>query len=191
MKRFVVVMVIAGAIAVAGCSQKKIAIAPEQTPQSQMQSPSSAAEKDKLAADSSKESITEKPLATAQQSEVQSSVKEVDAKLRDILFDFDQYDLREDAKPVLKELAALLSKDAKAKVIIEGYCDERGTNEYNLALGERRAHAAKTYLLSLGIPSSRIQTSSYGEEKAVCSESTEECWAKNRRDHFVLAVPRK
>ncbi|MFZ5998636.1 MAG: peptidoglycan-associated lipoprotein Pal [Nitrospirota bacterium] len=191
MKRFVVIMVIAGAIAVAGCSQKKIAIAPEQTPRSQMQSQSSAAEKDKLAADSSRESITEKQLAKAQQAEVQPTVKEVDANLRDILFDFDQYDLREDAKPVLRELATLLSKDPKTKVIIEGHCDERGTNEYNLALGERRAHAAKTYLLSLGIPSSRIQISSYGEEKPVCSEHTEDCWAKNRRDHFVLAVPGK
>ncbi|MEW6117941.1 MAG: peptidoglycan-associated lipoprotein Pal [Nitrospirota bacterium] len=191
MKRFLVVMVIAGAISVTGCSQKKIAIAPEQTPQSKMQSQSSAAEKDKLAADSSRESITEKQLAKAQQAEVQPTVKEVDANLRDILFDFDQYDLREDAKPVLRELAMLLSKDPKTKVIIEGHCDERGTNEYNLALGERRAHAAKTYLLSLGIPSNRIQTASYGEEKPACSESTEACWAKNRRDHFVLAVSGK
>ncbi len=80
----------------------------------------------------------------------------------------------------------MLSPNPKTKVVVEGNCDERGTSEYNLALGDRRANAAKSYLVSLGIPSRRIKTISYGKEKPLCTESTEECWSKNRRDHFVL-----
>ena len=70
--------------------------------------------------------------------------------------------------------------------MVEGHCDERGTNEYNLALGDRRSRAVRDYLVALGIGSNRIETISYGEEKPVCAEKTEECWAKNRRAHFVV-----
>jgi len=79
-----------------------------------------------------------------------------------------------------------MTKDSSAILSIEGHCDERGTNEYNLALGDRRAKAVKDYLVSLGVPSSRIETISYGEEKPLCSAQNEDCWAKNRRAHFVL-----
>jgi peptidoglycan-associated lipoprotein len=106
--------------------------------------------------------------------------------LKDIRFDFDKYDIRPEDAPILKENAALLKKYSKVKIQIEGHCDERGTNEYNLALGERRANSTKTYILTLGIPSDRISTISYGEEKPLDPGHNEEAWAKNRRAHFII-----
>jgi peptidoglycan-associated lipoprotein len=107
--------------------------------------------------------------------------------LKDIRFDFDRYDVRPEDTVVLKENAAvLMTKLPKAKIQIEGHCDERGTVEYNLALGERRANSAKKYLISLGISEDRISTISYGEEKPFDPGHTEEAWAKNRRAHFVI-----
>jgi peptidoglycan-associated lipoprotein len=106
--------------------------------------------------------------------------------LKDIHFDFDRYDIRPEDTQILKENAALLSKYPQVKVQVEGHCDERGTNEYNLALGERRANAAKKYLLSLGISTDRISSISYGEEKPLDTGHDEEAWAKNRRGHFVI-----
>jgi len=96
------------------------------------------------------------------------------------------YDIRPDAKPILQAIASWLLKNTSANILIEGHCDERGTNEYNLALGDRRAKAARDYLIALGIASDRIEMLSYGEEKPLCTETTEECWAKNRRAHFVI-----
>ncbi len=133
-----------------------------------------------------KETITEKELARLQPSDTMSVIKELQTKIRDIFFDFDSYEIRDDAKPILKEAASILLKNKNIKVIIEGHCDERGTNEYNLALGDRRAGAVREYLVSLGVDSKRIDTISYGEEKPVCNEQTEECWVKNRRAHFVF-----
>ena len=86
----------------------------------------------------------------------------------------------------MQNVASWLIKNTSAKILVEGHCDERGTNEYNLALGDRRAKAARDYLIALGIASNRIEMISYGEEKPLCKESTEECWAKNRRVHFVI-----
>lgn len=106
--------------------------------------------------------------------------------LKDIHFDFDKYDIRPGDAEILKENAALLMKYPKVKIQVEGHCDERGTNEYNLALGERRANSAKRYLTSLGISSGRISTISYGEEKPLDPGHNEEAWAKNRRGHFII-----
>ncbi|OGP90232.1 MAG: peptidoglycan-associated lipoprotein [Deltaproteobacteria bacterium RBG_16_48_10] len=106
--------------------------------------------------------------------------------LKDIRFDFDKYDIRPADAEILKENAALLMKYPKVKIQVEGHCDERGTNEYNLALGERRANAAKKYLLSLGIPTDRLSSISYGEEKPLDAGHNEEAWSKNRRGHFVI-----
>jgi peptidoglycan-associated lipoprotein len=107
------------------------------------------------------------------------------AGLKPIYFDFDRSFIRDDARPVMKTNAEWLKANPKVKVRIEGSCDERGTIEYNQALGQRRAAAAKKYLTDLGIASSRISLISYGKEKPVCSEQTEECWQKNRRDELV------
>jgi len=106
--------------------------------------------------------------------------------LKDIRFDFDRYDVRPEDVGILKENAALLAKYTRMKVQIEGHCDERGTAEYNLALGERRANSAKKYLVSLGIPEGRISTISYGKERPLDPGHNEEAWAKNRRAHFVI-----
>jgi peptidoglycan-associated lipoprotein len=106
--------------------------------------------------------------------------------LKDINFDFDKYDIRPGDAETLKENAALLMNYPKVKIQVEGHCDERGTNEYNLALGERRANAAKKYLLSLGISTDRISSISYGEEKPLDAGHNEEAWSKNRRGHFVI-----
>jgi len=106
--------------------------------------------------------------------------------LKDVHFDFDKYDIRPADAEVLKENAALLMKYPKIKVQVEGHCDERGTEEYNLALGERRANAAKKYLLSLGISTDRISSISYGEVKPLDDGHNEEAWAKNRRGHFII-----
>ena len=110
--------------------------------------------------------------------------------LKDIYFDFDRYDLRPDARETLKANAGWLKANPSARAEIEGHCDERGTNEYNLALGAKRAQAAKDYLTSLGIAKDRLLTKSYGEELPVCKEHTEECWQKNRHDRFVVMTAR-
>ncbi len=106
--------------------------------------------------------------------------------LKDIHFDFDEYDIRPGDAEILKENAALLKKFSNVKIQIEGHCDERGTIEYNLALGERRANNAKQYLISLGISPDRISTISYGKERPLDPGHNEEAWAKNRRAHPII-----
>ncbi len=106
--------------------------------------------------------------------------------LKDIYFDFDKYEIRQKDEEILKENAAFLKKNPKMKVQIEGHCDEKGTSEYNLALGERRANAAKKYLVAFGISSNRLSTISYGEERPLDPGHNEEAWAKNRRAHIVV-----
>jgi peptidoglycan-associated lipoprotein len=106
--------------------------------------------------------------------------------LKDIHFDFDKYDVRPMDAEILMENAALLKKRPSMKVQIEGYCDERGTEEYNLALGERRANSTKKYLVSLGISPDRISAISYGEERPLDPKHNEEAWARNRRAHTII-----
>ena len=100
-------------------------------------------------------------------------------------FDFDKYDLRADAQAVLRAQAAWLNQNPSRTVTVEGHCDERGTREYNLGLGERRANAAKQYLITLGVAESRLKTISYGKERPLCVESSESCWGQNRRGTSV------
>jgi peptidoglycan-associated lipoprotein len=96
-------------------------------------------------------------------------------------FAFNQYNIEDNDKATLQRQATWLQKYPSVRVTVEGNCDERGTREYNLALGARRANAVKEYLVSLGISAGRVETISYGKEHPICSESTEECWAQNRR----------
>lgn len=103
-----------------------------------------------------------------------------------IYFDFDKSFIRDDAKPVLEKLASYMKGHKNVRIQIEGHCDERGTNEYNFALGERRAQAAKNYLTDLGVDGTRIKTISYGEERPADPGHNESAWAKNRRDVFVI-----
>ncbi len=106
--------------------------------------------------------------------------------LRTIYFDFDRYDLSAEAREILKGNATWLKAHPAARVEIEGHCDERGTNEYNLGLGAKRSQAARDYLVTLGISAERIKTISYGEEIPVCRDQTEGCWQKNRNARFVV-----
>jgi peptidoglycan-associated lipoprotein len=106
--------------------------------------------------------------------------------LADIHFDLDSADLREQDRQALSQNGDVLKRFDFLVVTIEGHCDERGSVEYNLALGERRARAAFDYLVSLGVPAQRLKAVSYGKEIPVCSESNESCWARNRRAHFTV-----
>jgi peptidoglycan-associated lipoprotein len=104
----------------------------------------------------------------------------------DIMFEFDSIRLSSEAQEILRKKAQWLKANPREKVTIEGHCDNRGTNEYNLALGDRRAHSAKIFLVDLGIEEERLEIISYGEERPLDSAETEDAWAKNRRAHFVI-----
>jgi peptidoglycan-associated lipoprotein len=117
----------------------------------------------------------------------ESTATPASSPLKDIRFEFDRYELRADARDTLDANAKWLKEHPSIRVEIEGHCDERGTNEYNMGLGAKRGQAAKDYLVSLGISAQRLSTVSYGEEIPVCTEHAESCWEKNRRDRFVTA----
>jgi peptidoglycan-associated lipoprotein len=114
------------------------------------------------------------------------SAGEGEGIFRDIHFDYDRYDIRDEDKPTLRAIADFMIDKPYARLVIEGHCDERGTSEYNLGLGDRRANSAKDYLVSIGVSPGRMLSVSYGEEKPLCNEHNEECWWKNRRVHFEL-----
>ena len=108
--------------------------------------------------------------------------------LADVRFDYDQFALSADARAVLQKNADWMKRWTTTRVSVEGHCDSRGTSEYNLALGERRANAVKEYMVSLGIAGERLLVVSKGEETPVCSEETEACWAQNRRGHPIVTA---
>src|SRR5205807_8921897 len=105
--------------------------------------------------------------------------------VRDIFFDYDKYDIRADQAGVVQADAQFLNQHSHINFTVEGHCDERGSTEYNLALGDNRANAVKTALVQAGVSASRIKTIRYGKEKPFCTESNEQCWQQNRRGHFV------
>jgi peptidoglycan-associated lipoprotein len=123
-------------------------------------------------------------------SPIAGSLAELNSKgyLKDAFFDYDKADLRDDARAMLAANADWLKKFPSVQVLIEGHCDERGTSAYNLALGDRRANAARDYLASLGVDATRMKTVSYGKERPICSESNEGCWQRNRRAAFVITA---
>jgi len=169
-----------GVLVIAGCAPETV-----KKPESSASHKSSA---------SSAQTPAGKSSASASQSQSESSLDALregkgpaSGPLKGIRFDFDSYDLTSEARAILRANAAWLKANPSANVEIEGHCDERGTTEYNLALGAKRARAALDYLVSLGIPATRIRTASYGEELPLCKESTEDCYEKNRRDRFVEA----
>jgi len=142
----------------------------------------------------SEPSTTPQPIAAASPPPPEPTVSEAarpgpnefteNAAVKPIYFDFDQYDIRSDDAKTLAANAEWLKTNPATPVLVEGHCDERGTTEYNIALGERRARAARNYLISSGIAAERISIVSFGAERGVCTESTEECWSKNRRAIF-------
>ena len=121
------------------------------------------------------------PPAVVVPTATKSAEQELKEGVQDIFYDYDTYDIRSDAQAVLSKDASFLVSHPEVNILIGGYCDERGSNEYNLALGQNRADAAKNALVAAGVAASHIRVVSYGKEKPFCSESTEECWQLNRR----------
>lgn len=126
--------------------------------------------------------------AAAQQSQKTLSMAELQSALEKIYFDFDSANLSEPSRSTLAKNAAALTKETTSKIRIEGNCDERGSSEYNLALGERRAKAAQQYLVTMGVKADRLSVISYGKEKPAVKGDDEAAWAKNRRDEFVVVT---
>jgi peptidoglycan-associated lipoprotein len=108
--------------------------------------------------------------------------------LADVFFDYDSVELKAEAREALQRNAQWLSRWGSTRIVVEGHSDERGTAEYNLALGERRAHQVRTYLASLGVPDERVVSVGKGKEQPFCSESAESCWSQNRRGHFMFVA---
>ncbi len=126
--------------------------------------------------------VTPPPAPVAQPSATEEEM--FNRNIKDIFFDYDKYDVRPDQQSALQADAAWLSQHPNVKFTIEGHCDERGSTEYNLALGDNRANAVKSALVQAGVAADRIKTISYGKEKPFCTESNEQCWQQNRRGHF-------
>lgn len=186
MKKFMVLtLVLVFAFMLFGCAQRKVVSQPSVTPEETRAKAPEGTLEQKVP----EEKITEQQIAKVETQEGEMpKYAEEKSIFDDVYFDFDKYDIRLDAKPILQSVADWLMKNKSADLLIEGHCDERGTNEYNLALGDRRAKAARDGLIALGISSGRINLISYGEEKPLCTEKTEECWQKNRRAHFVVQM---
>jgi peptidoglycan-associated lipoprotein len=178
-----------------GCPKKaEVSSEPELQPQKVEQAPTKSAED--IAAEKAAEKAAEEKRAAeaaaarakaAEEEKAREASAKSEAGLQPIYFDFDKSFVRDDAKAVMKANADYLKANPQVKVRIEGNCDERGTIEYNQALGQRRATSAKKYLTDMGISAKRISLISYGKEKPLCNQSTEDCWQKNRRDDFVAA----
>jgi peptidoglycan-associated lipoprotein len=128
------------------------------------------------------------PRAAAPEPAAQPNLSDLFAQdVADAYFDLDKSDLRDDARTALTKDAEFLRSYPQVHLSIEGHCDERGSTEYNLGLGQRRAEAAKNYLISLGITADRMETTSWGKERPFCTEHDDSCWQQNRRAHFVLS----
>ena len=169
-----------------GCPKKaEVASAPEE--QKVEQAPAKSAEDIAAEKAAAEKRAAEAAARAAEEQKAREAAAKAAAGLQPIYFDFDKSFVRDDAKAVMKANAEYLKANPKVKVRIEGNCDERGTIEYNQALGQRRAAAAKKYLTDMGISAKRISLISYGKEKPVCSQSTEDCWQKNRRDDLIAA----
>jgi peptidoglycan-associated lipoprotein len=183
-------IILSGALAFAGCSSTTT---PTTEPSATAAATPAPAETTKKV-DSGKttESTTKAPpsssLDALQRGE--STATPASSPLKEVYFDFDRYDLRADSREILKANSAWLKANPAAQIQIEGHCDERGTTEYNVALGSRRAESVKDYLVTLGTSADRLSTISYGEEVPVCREQTEECWQNNRRARFVVQPAR-
>jgi peptidoglycan-associated lipoprotein len=163
----------------AGCAKKPAA--PSMAPPAKPEAPVTTEQPSPEVSGVQEQAVTETPSA-----EEMAPQPEAVVGLQRINFNFDQYTLTPAARDTLAANAAYMKAHPGTKVIVEGYCDERGSDEYNLALGERRAMAAKNYLVSLGVAANRLSTISYGEEKPLDPAHTEEAWAKNRRDEFKI-----
>ena len=184
------VVLIFGLTIFTGCAEKKSVVTNSVAQEKEV----APAQKAAQTTDDSKQSNTINPNDSTNQNDTtrgQSTSVETtatpEASVRDINFDFDSSIIRPDAREILKVNADFLLKSRISSIVVEGHCDERGTAEYNMALGQRRAQETKKYLVNLGIKESTIRTISYGEERPLDPGNTEEAWAKNRRAHFLIS----
>lgn len=193
MKSFRNVAVIATAalsMVVAGCSKKVAATPPPApAPQPTAAASSTPAQRPVQRASSRPESVAPTARPTYPDAATRARIDQLLARIEDAYFDYDRHTLRPDAVKALQgdssELRDILKDYPNYKLTIEGHCDERGSAEYNMALGEKRAEAAKDYLVQVGIPGGQLAVVSYGKEKPVCADENEGCWQKNRRIHIV------
>jgi peptidoglycan-associated lipoprotein len=193
MRKFLLLLLIVGisvgiAFSVSGCGKKKMSSDEEMTPTVETAEPKPGEpgyEKIYEESMASKEESLDTQAAMAAETEVLEG--RTSAPLLPIYFDFDKSNIREDQRARIEKNAAYLKENPEVKVRLEGNSDERGTNEYNMALGERRALSAKKYLMNLGIHTDRMHTLSYGEEKPLLHGHDEYSWAQNRRVDFVVA----
>jgi len=179
------IIVLCLGVILSGCSKKAVVKEePSAKSAEELQAGKDAKEAERIKEEALKKEF-EKSLVAKSTPGIEGVVHE-SSMLKDVRFDFDRYNIRPTETEILKGNVALLKKYPGMKFQIEGHCDERGTSEYNLALGERRANSIMKYLVSLGIESNRISTISYGEERPFDPGHNEEAWAKNRRAHFVI-----
>ena len=191
-KRFLAIFtVIAITMFLAGCPKKQTVfsesamVSSEAKEEAVAKAQAEAAEKARVEAKAKAENeAEEKAKIEAEEEAKAGAIKAFQAE--DIHFDLDRYDIKEGDREILKSLAEWLLDNNNMKVEIEGHCDERGADEYNLALGDRRAHSVMQYMTMLGVTSERISATTYGEEKPLCTEPTEDCWWRNRRAHFSI-----
>ena len=171
------------------CARKKVAVkTPPPAPAAASSQPAPAA-----APASAPVAETDHPVAETRprypDAATRARIDELIARIQDAYFDYDRHTLRPDAVKTLNadstELANILKQYPDYKLQVQGYCDERGSAEYNIALGEARAKAAKDYLVTMGVPDGQLSTISFGKEKQVCEEHDEACWSKNRRVHII------
>ncbi len=190
---FVMTLMLCFLVTVSACSKKKPAVDPMETypSESAMTGADAEAEAEAAAQALAEEELqAERETEAARQAAREAALKQEEARSafvnEDIYFNFDDASLSADARMVLKDKIDWLRNNPNATVLIEGHCDERGTSEYNIALGQRRAESVKMYLVNAGISPSRLSTISYGEERPVDFASNESAWAKNRRAHFKI-----
>ena len=182
-KSFIVMGVIFSLVLMGACAKKAVREEPLVTGTAEEQAWGKPAEQ------TEREAIEQKALETSWKRKKYPGMEGEfleSSLLKDIHFGFDRYDLTPKAREILSQNAELLLKHSQLTIQIEGHCNERGTIEYNLALGERRSNSARQYLMAVGVSPDRISTISYGEEMPVDAEHNEEAWAKNRRAHFIV-----
>jgi len=182
-RKWIVLAALSALLVVSACTKKKTAPTVTPPPQTTERAPMTDVMPDTAPAGP----------VDAQEQAPPPSIQELQAEaeraglLGDVFYDFDKYELRSEARERLAKNAEYMKKNPGLRFTIEGHCDERGTNEYNIALGQSRSTSALDYLVSLGVSGSRFKTISYGEERPFCTESTEACWQKNRRARFVIS----
>lgn len=173
----------------AACAKKQVAAAPKTPPPPAASAPSQPVARSTPSQPSAPQQVARNTPSRYPSEATRERIDQLIARIQDAYFDYNQHTLRGDAISTLasdsKELGTILQQYPDYKLKIEGFCDERGSAEYNIALGDARAKAAKDYLVNAGVPAASLDTVSYGKENPVCTEHEESCWQKNRRVHIV------